>query len=80
MAKNRILEIDGKFSKSLDDKRLIKGESEMEYVVAFPEETVKGEAITISQSDIDNIISSKAAIFAAIKSIIDYAGLSFDKL
>lgn len=80
LAKNRILEIDGKFSKSLNDKRLIKGDNEIEYIIAYPEETEKGEAITVSQSDIDNIIRSKAAIFAAIKSLIDYAGLSFDKL
>lgn len=80
LAKNRILEIDGKFSRTLRDERLIRGESEMEYIIAFPEETDKGEAITISQSDIDNIIRSKAAIFAAIKSLIDYAGLSFDRL
>ncbi len=80
LAKNRILEIDGKFSRTLRDERLIRGESEMEYIIAFLEETDKGEAITISQSDIDNIIRSKAAIFAAIKSLIDYAGLSFDRL
>ena len=80
LAKNRILEIDGKFSKSVNDKRLVRGENETEYIIAFPDETEKGEAIIISQSDIDNIIRSKAAIFAAIKSLIDYAGLSFDNL
>jgi uncharacterized 2Fe-2S/4Fe-4S cluster protein (DUF4445 family) len=80
LARHRILEIDGKFSRSLNDRRLIKGENELEYIVAFPEETEKGEAITIAQSDIDNILRSKAAIFAAIKSLIDYAGLSFEKL
>lgn len=80
LANSRILEIDGKFSKSLKDKRLIKGENEMEYIVAFPEETEKGEAITITQSDIDNILRSKAAVFAAIKSLIDYAGLTFKNL
>jgi uncharacterized 2Fe-2S/4Fe-4S cluster protein (DUF4445 family) len=52
----------------------------MEYVVAFPEETETGEALTIAQTDIDNIMRSKAAIFAAIKSLIDYAGLTFNKL
>jgi uncharacterized 2Fe-2S/4Fe-4S cluster protein (DUF4445 family) len=52
----------------------------MEYIVAFPEETETGEALTIAQTDIDNIMRSKAAIFAAIKSLIDYAGLTFDQL
>jgi len=49
----------------------------MEYIVAFPEETETGEALVIGQTDIDDIIRSKAAIFAAIESLIDYAGLSF---
>jgi uncharacterized 2Fe-2S/4Fe-4S cluster protein (DUF4445 family) len=52
----------------------------MEYIIAFPEETEKGETITITQSDIDNLLRSKAAIFAAIKSLMDYSGLSFDRL
>ncbi|MGB9627862.1 MAG: ASKHA domain-containing protein [Thermodesulfobacteriota bacterium] len=80
LTKNRILEIDGKFSKSFKDRRLIKVGPEVEYIVAFPEETEKGEAITITQSDIDNILRSKAAVFAAIKSLMDYAGLTFDDL
>jgi uncharacterized 2Fe-2S/4Fe-4S cluster protein (DUF4445 family) len=80
LATNRILEIDGKFNASLQDKRLIRGENEMEYIVAFPKETESGESLVVAQTDIDNIIRSKAAIFAAIKSLIDYAGLTFDQL
>ena len=80
LAKNRIIDIDGKFRSSLQDRRLLCGENGMEYIVAFPEETETGEALTIAQTDIDNIMRSKAAIFAAIKSLIDYAGLTFDQL
>ena len=80
LAKNKVLEIDAKFSNSLRDRRIVRGENGMEYVVAFPEETETSEALTIAQTDIDNIMRSKAAIFAAIKSLIDYAGLTFDKL
>jgi len=80
LAKNKILEIDGKFSRSVNDKRIVRGAGETEYIVAFPEETETGEALTIAQTDIDNILRSKAAIFAAIKSLIDYAGLTFDQL
>jgi uncharacterized 2Fe-2S/4Fe-4S cluster protein (DUF4445 family) len=80
LARNKILEIDARFSPSLQDRRIVKGENGLEYIVAFPEETETGEALTIAQTDIDNIMRSKAAIFAAIKSLSDYAGLSFDKL
>jgi len=80
LAKNKILDIDAKFSPSLQERRIVRGENGMEYIVAFPEETETGEALTIAQTDIDNIMRSKAAIFAAIKSLIDYAGLTFDQL
>jgi uncharacterized 2Fe-2S/4Fe-4S cluster protein (DUF4445 family) len=80
LARNRIIDIDAKFRPSLEDRRLLRGEDEMKYIVAFPEETETGEALTIAQTDIDNILRSKAAIFAAIKSLIDYAGLTFDQL
>ncbi len=80
LAKNGIVDIDGKFRHSAKDKRLTKGDSGLEYTVAFPEETETGRALVITQTDIDNIIRSKGAMFAAIKSLIDYAALSFDKL
>ncbi|HXZ29898.1 MAG TPA: ASKHA domain-containing protein, partial [Dehalococcoidia bacterium] len=48
--------------------------------VAFPEETETGQALVIAQTDIDNLIRSKGAIFAAIKSLTDYAGLTFNEL
>jgi uncharacterized 2Fe-2S/4Fe-4S cluster protein (DUF4445 family) len=78
--KNKIIDIDAKFSPSLEDRRIVWGENGMEYIVAFPEETERGEALTIAQTDIDNIMRSKAAIFAAIKSLIDYAGFTFNQL
>jgi uncharacterized 2Fe-2S/4Fe-4S cluster protein (DUF4445 family) len=80
LAKSKALDIDAKFSSSLQDRRIIAGEYGMEYIVAFPEETETGEALTIAQTDIDNIMRSKAAIFAAIKSLVDYAGLNFGQL
>ncbi len=80
LARNKILDIDGKFRSSLQDKRIIEGDGELKYIVAFPEETETGQALAIAQTDIDNIMRSKAAVFAAIKSLIDYAGLTFDQL
>ena len=80
LAKNKILDIDAKLSHSLKEKRIVQGENGLEYIVAFPEETETGEALTLAQTDIDNLMRSKAAIFAAIKSLIDYAGLRFDQL
>jgi uncharacterized 2Fe-2S/4Fe-4S cluster protein (DUF4445 family) len=80
LARNRILDIDAKFRPSVKDRRVIQGDGELEYVVAFPEETETGQALVVAQTDIDNIMRSKGAIFAAIKSLIDYAGLTFNGL
>jgi uncharacterized 2Fe-2S/4Fe-4S cluster protein (DUF4445 family) len=80
LARNRIIDIDAKFNPSLNDSRLVQGDGELEYIVAFPKETETGQTLVITQTDIDNIMRSKAAVFAAIKSLIDYAGLSFDQL
>jgi uncharacterized 2Fe-2S/4Fe-4S cluster protein (DUF4445 family) len=80
LANNGILDIDGRFRRSLRDNRVIQHDGEMQYVVAFPEETETGHSLVITQTDIDNIMRSKAAIFAAIKSLCDYAGISFNQL
>jgi len=80
LARNGILDIDGKFRSSIQDKRITHGDGELEYIVALPEETETGQSIVITQTDIDNIIRSKGAIFAAIKSLINYAGLTFNEL
>jgi uncharacterized 2Fe-2S/4Fe-4S cluster protein (DUF4445 family) len=80
LARNSILDIDGKFRSSIQGKRIIQENGEREYIVAFPEETETGQALVVAQTDIDNIMRSKGAIFAAIKSLIDYAGLTFDQL
>jgi uncharacterized 2Fe-2S/4Fe-4S cluster protein (DUF4445 family) len=80
LARNSILDIDGKFRPSIQDKRIIQENGEREYIVAFPEETETGRALVVAQTDIDNIMRSKGAIFAAIKSLSDYAGLTFGQL
>jgi uncharacterized 2Fe-2S/4Fe-4S cluster protein (DUF4445 family) len=80
MASNKIIDIDGKFLPTVHNKRLVNSNGQMEYIVAFAEETGTGAPLVITQSDIDNIMRSKAAIFAAIKSLVDYAGLDFNQL
>ncbi len=79
-ARNKIIGQDGKFNLSLDDKRIIVKDGDPQYILAFPEETETGEAVTIAETDISNLIKSKGAVFAAIKSLIDYVGLTFEQL
>ncbi|MCF8142752.1 MAG: ASKHA domain-containing protein [Deltaproteobacteria bacterium] len=80
LVKNGIIDPSGKFHRDRKDDRLRIEENVPEYIIAFPEETESGTAVTIAESDIDNLIKSKGAVFAAIKSLTDYIGLGFDMI
>ena len=80
MVRNNIIEQHGKFNESYKSPRLITEGDEIRYILAYPHETETGRAISISEAEIGNLIKSKGAIFAAIKSLVDYVGLSFDRL
>jgi uncharacterized 2Fe-2S/4Fe-4S cluster protein (DUF4445 family) len=51
------------------DRRLVEGEDGLEFVLV--EEKDGGKRIVITQADIDNLIRSKAGVFAAIKSLME---------
>ncbi len=80
LVRNNIIEQHGKFNVFADNPRLVNEGGELSYILAYPDETETGQAISISESEIANIIKSKGAVFAAIKSLVDYVGLRFDQL
>lgn len=80
LVKNGIIAQNGKFHRDLKDTRLTQVDDVPQYMIAYPDETETGMAIVITQSDIDNLIKSKGAVFAAIKSLIEYVGVSFDQI
>ena len=80
MVNNNIIEQHGKFNESLKNNRIVRDGDELRYILAWPDETETGQAISISESEIANLIKSKGAVFAAIKSLVDYVGLSFEQL
>ncbi len=80
LVRNKIIGQDGKFNLSISDKRIAVKDGNPQYILAFPEETETGEAVAITQTDIGNLIKSKGAVFAAIKSLTDYVGLKFEQL
>jgi len=80
LVKNGIIGADGKFDRARNDDRLVTAEEIPYYIIAPDEETETGTAVVITESDIDNLIKSKGAVFAAIKSLIDYIGLGFDQI
>jgi len=80
LRRNAIIGPDGRFDLSLKERRLFTDAEGPQYILAFPEETETGQAITITETDIANLIKSKGAVFAAIKSLMDYIGLKFEQL
>jgi uncharacterized 2Fe-2S/4Fe-4S cluster protein (DUF4445 family) len=80
LVRNKIIGQNGKFNMALQDKRINVEDDVPEYILAFPEETETEQAVTITETDIGNLIRSKGAVFAATKSLLDYVGLSFEQL
>ena len=74
---NGIIDNDGKFKASSNRERIIERDGERQFIVAYSQDTETGKDLTITESDIANIIRSKGAVFAAIKSLADYVGLKF---
>ena len=80
LVKNRIIGADGKFNRELRDPRLGSEDEIPQYLIAGPEETETRNPIVITESDVDNLIKSKGAVFAAIRSLMNYIGLAIDQL
>jgi uncharacterized 2Fe-2S/4Fe-4S cluster protein (DUF4445 family) len=77
---NGVIGADGKFDRNRKDERLTIVEEVPAYIIAGSEESEDGNPVVITESDIANLIKSKGAIFAAIKSLVDYVGMDFDQI
>jgi uncharacterized 2Fe-2S/4Fe-4S cluster protein (DUF4445 family) len=80
LVRNKMIGQDGKFNLSSGDERIVEKDDDAAFIVAFSKETETGKDLAIKESDISNLIRSKGAVFAAIKSLIDYVGLSFNDI
>jgi uncharacterized 2Fe-2S/4Fe-4S cluster protein (DUF4445 family) len=79
-ARNRLVDGDGSFRMSEGHPRMVEKDGEIQFILAYPEETETGQEIAVTQSDISHLIRSKGAVFAAIKSLADYVGLKFEDI
>jgi uncharacterized 2Fe-2S/4Fe-4S cluster protein (DUF4445 family) len=80
MVRNGIIDQNGKFDVLRPDPRLNTVDGDPRYLLVPASESETGEPITISESEIANLLKSKGAVFAAIKSLTDYVGLRFYQL
>ncbi|MBA4417544.1 MAG: ferredoxin [Syntrophus sp. (in: bacteria)] len=67
----------GKFERDARTPRIRAGESGFEYVLSYAHETQIDRDIVVTEVDFDNLIRTKAAIYAGCKVLLDNVGLAF---
>jgi uncharacterized 2Fe-2S/4Fe-4S cluster protein (DUF4445 family) len=72
-----MIDQNGKFRRDLSTDRVRRGDDGYEYVLARKEETLIQKDIALTEIDIENLIRTKAAIYAGCKVLLDSVGLGF---
>ncbi|HEY9073333.1 MAG TPA: ASKHA domain-containing protein [Desulfobaccales bacterium] len=75
-----IVSPNGKLRDDLNTPRIRRGDSGLEYVLVFAADTHGGEDLTISESDIDNLMRAKGAMFAGYLTLLEGVGLKLQDL
>jgi uncharacterized 2Fe-2S/4Fe-4S cluster protein (DUF4445 family) len=70
----------GRVNLDLDTPRIRRGDHGGEYVVAWSGETEDGRDIVITEVDINNLLRTKAAIYAGFAVLVKSVGVSFDDI
>ena len=74
MLKAGIVDQNGKFNMETKTGRLRRGEDGNEYVLAYATDTQIGKDIVFTEIDMDNLIRSKAAMYAGCQTLINSMG------
>lgn len=80
MKNKGIIDRAGKFTHGLSHKRIRKTEEGYEYVLVFSEGSSLDRDISITENDIKNIIRSKGAIYAGIRTMLQMVSLDFSSI
>ncbi len=75
-----IIAPNGNFNIDDTHPRITKDGDETAYILAFAEETSVDKDILFMESDIDNIIRSKGAVYAGFKVLLNQAGFDFSMI
>ncbi len=70
----------GKLIPQGGNPRVRHGERGAEYVLAWAEQTATGQDIALTEVDLDNLLRTKAAIYAGISSLTQTVGLPLEEL
>lgn len=75
-----LLDAAGKLDTTRDCPAIVKVGRVAKYVLCSADQSANGKEITISETDIENLIRAKAAIFSACQVLLDKVSLQFDDL
>lgn len=75
--KSGVINKAGKFNEDIKTDRLRKGSEGLEFVLVWADESAVDRDILLTQPDIDNLIRSKAAVYAGAKVLLDKVGFDF---
>ncbi|HAK60507.1 MAG TPA: ferredoxin [Nitrospiraceae bacterium] len=78
-----VIDQKGKIREEIGSKRIRKGETGLEYVLAWRVESAVKKEIVLTEVDLDNLIRAKAAIYAGFATLLSQMGMTFadiDKL
>ena len=70
----------GKFQLSVEHPRMTAIGDEPAYVLAYADETPMEEDLVFSESDIDNLLRSKGAVYAGFTVLLNQVGVTFDMI
>jgi uncharacterized 2Fe-2S/4Fe-4S cluster protein (DUF4445 family) len=74
---NGVIDQKGKIREEIGSKRIRRGESGLEYVLAWRVESAINKEIVITEVDLDNLIRAKAAIYAGFSTLLAQMGMTF---
>jgi len=80
MLKARIINKAGKIANDIKSPFIRKGDEGLEYVVVPAKDSQTGRDIAITQPDIDNIIRSKAAVYAGARTLLKKMHFTFNDI
>ncbi len=75
-----VIDNSGKFNRDLDTDRIRKTDDIWEYVIAFKKATQIDRDIAITESDIDNLIRAKGAMYSAVHTLLEEVGLTMESI
>ncbi len=74
---NGVIDQKGKIREEIKTKRIRRGESGLEFVLAWRVENAINKEIVITEVDLDNLIRAKAAIYAGFATLLSHMGMGF---